>query len=366
VDAVRRHLLLVLALVAALLAATPAASAASSYAITSISLDPASTTVVGLLGTAFAHVTVGVRSDPPVATCGPEEPQHDGVFVRLSRTEPNPGSSVTVVGLRLSLVSGSRSEGTWAATWRIGSGFGGSWRISSVEWCNGQSPLSGDSGYSADPATTNGYRGTVTVTATAPPRVTFSFSPAAVLPGARQRVTVRYTNARGTPLANRGVSWGYDTECGFNGTGIGILRLDAGGRVTVEPDRVACLILLQPPSPWVTTTTTTVRFDWVPHRYRFRVVRAVPAARTFPVGSVARVATYVAPSGGRSALQVMVGRTWRTVSSSPQTSYEVWTYVPANVRTSVVVGRHLYRVVASNPGGSMAPTASATFAMTGA
>jgi hypothetical protein len=350
----------------AVVTASPASAAP--YALTSVSLDPGPVTVVGLLGSGTAHVTVSLTSSPAVDQCGDEPgvPFSGRVGATLSRIS---GGSSTAVNVVLDLASGTKAAGTWTGQWRIGSGSGGTWQVSRVYWCNGQNAMSGDDGYSVDPRVTPGYHGTLQVNATAPPRVTVTRIPTIAAYGAAQSVRVTYANSRGTPLAGRKVTYGVDTSCGFYDLGGSRLTLDSRGGVTVRlQPLIQCLLLTEPQVTWVTPSTTVIDARQLTGRSYYKRVSAKPITPTFTIGTAPRVAAYAYPGTGRVSLQVLYGRTWRTIDYKDTSVSNLNLHVPTTVNPVLVRGRHTYRVLsalAPGQGDYLAPTSSSTFTMTG-
>jgi hypothetical protein len=355
-------------LAASLLVASPGSALPSPYSVSAVWIDAGPVTVAGLTGHATAQVSATIASSPAVNVCANDSStalsRHVGAT--LSRVSGGVRTSVDIV---LDLASGTTAAGTWTGTWRIGSGYGGNWQVSRIYWCNGQLTMSGSDGYQVDPRVDPGYTGTLQVVATAPPRITVTRIPAIAAFGAAQSVRVVYANNRGTPLAGRKVTYGVDDGCGgYPGVGGQRLTLDARGGVTVRLRQSQCLALTEPQVTWVTASTTVIDFRQLTRRMYYMRVSGRPASTTFRVGTNARVATYVNPAAGRASLQVLYGRTWRTLSTKTFTAHNLNLYVPSTVRATLVTGTHPYRVsVSSLPpfGDYLATTTSVTFTMIG-
>jgi hypothetical protein len=361
---------LLLVVVTGAVVTAPSASA-DIAAVTALSVSPGSLAVSGLLGSQVATVTVSVTADPPVGV-SPEEPGaicSGHVYVALHRLVGAPTADVLV---QLNLASGDLSSGTWTGDWRVASTRDGTWVVSQVGWCNGRSAMDplGPDGVVVDPRTI-GLTRTLVVAGQDQPRVTVTRVPTVAVWGKPQSERFVYTNVRGTPLAGRRITYGEDTSCGFSGDGGATPTLDNHGGITVDVGPLQrCLYLTNPPTSFVTPTTTVVLKNWVTGRYYYRGVAAGAVAPTFQVGAPLRVVSSATPRLGTVSLQVLVGRTWRTIDAKTMTSNPATAslHIPSHVRASLALGRHVYRVLAAPlaaHGDLLVATASRPFTVTG-
>jgi len=364
-----------IAIVTALLAVgagmlvTAAPASASAYAIDSPSLSPSTTTVTGLTGTALATVSVHVTSTPAVDICGGEANLIGSGHVNATLLRTS-GGTADYVDVVLNLASGTSSDGMWSGTWRIGAGRGGTWQIARIWWCNGQDAMSGDDGHTVDPRLApTSYTGTLTVTATAAPRVTVTRIPRIAAYGASQSVRLNYASSTGAPLAGHLVTLGDDTACGFYSTGSRLAKLDSHGSIGWRFGSLSpCIFLTQPVTATITSSTTIITQNYPGSRSYYRTVTGRAVSPTFTVGTDARVKTLVYPGTGVATLQVLTGRTWHSITSKTLSGSLLNLYVRAGVRASWVTGPHYYRVLAQlakSQGDWLAPTTSSTFTMTG-
>lgn len=331
--------------------------------VLSVTVDAGPFSVDGFAGQAQSTITAVV--DEPSFTIGDAysvECTYTGVKAVLERTSGGPHDTAAV---DLPRVSGSGSVGRYSAPWRIASTRNGTWTLTRLEWCDGWAVTS------VDPRVSPGVTRTITVVGTHVPTTSVTRIPTTTAYGGKQSARYTYRTSTGAPIVGATVLSGTEYACmdpmppspGGHRWGDVTLRTDAAGQVTVPLlDLMTCVSLLGPPAvAGDLSTRALVREDWPIRREFYRWVSAVPTATAVRVNRTLTVLGSASPTVGVVRLQLLVGRTWRTVASARiRTSgrYTVYALV-------TTLGRNHYRVVALNGAPTLAPTPSRTITVTG-
>lgn len=338
---------------------TPSATAASSGGhVVSVAVDAGPFVVDGMTGSATAAITV-VATDTggAIGVCNGAEFEpawlHEIELV-LTRTAGGPADQA-VVHLRTQAAAGDGEH--WTGSWRIGSTRGGTWAVSSLWWCQGDTSFSGTP---PSPAT-------LEVVGTHAPTVTYTRVPLIASFGARQWMVATYRDGHGRPLVSYPIVYGEDTTCGFDGDGDRQLATDSRGRVAVRLYRNLwqCLYFAYPGRlPWAPAMTLLQKDDISRYSY-FAAVTITSSARAVRVGHAVAVTATVVPAFRQPVrLQRLVGRTWRTIATATlrASGHASFAFAPSGLGTTYL------RVVALPDAwttASYAPTPSRPLALLG-
>jgi hypothetical protein len=296
-----------------------------------------------------------------------------GALATLERISGGPAQKLYVT---LARTGGTCYDGTYSGTWRPGSTHNGTWVVSHVAWIASEGASYEDKPYTdIDPRVSPGVTASVAVVGTRPPKVTQARIPAVVPYGARQWVQYTFRTSTGRPLAGQPIR--YDSSCPYQVIAVpaapsySLLRTDSLGRVTVRAYQGggSCVYF------WSRATTSpppgaALLGLYFPDRSQsYTTVTATPSASAVRLGRPIVVKGVVLPRTGpdRVALQRLVGRTWRTLSSLALPTSgppSTWTGRFTLPTTSTVLGPQYLRVVVSG-GYAMAPTPSRILVVTG-
>jgi len=344
--------LLALVLVASAAVAGPAAAEQTpTTTLVDVQLSRSAVQVSGL-GAVKVVVSVHLKDPQGVEDSFNSHIPHPVPLVSLERTSGGATAGAPRWrSLDLDLTSGTAQDGIWTATAWVPSTFEGTWQVSYVIAGDGDDALG------VDPRTV-GITRTLTVSATHQPELTAHVEPRVVV-GAGGPVTVkgRVVDAdTGAPvrglLLTIGTSAGED--CGaFGYGGSAWTTTDSRGyyafRRTAKEGRFCVIAALpQRRRDLDVYRDTTVLFRTVAPKTQ-PVVSAVPDRTTVRAGRRVAIRGSVVARINVEQMQVVlqrrVGRHWRQVNTSRVRSSGRYT-VHATPPTR---GRHLYRVVTSDP-----------------
>jgi len=339
----------VVGLLAGLVALSGGTASAVGATVTHVVVTPSDVSPDGL---SDAAVTVQVDLDEPRGT--PQDSPGEGIVcggVCVTLVRSTTSNAFPPVRIGLSEVPGTRvgSTATYRGTWLVTSSRSGTWQVGWLLWA--YSPTAYDT---ADLRSTPLSGRDVTVTSTRSTNVRMTLVPSVVAYGARQWARFTLLTSTGSPLVGRYVFVGRGSACaGVSPTPNAFT--DAHGRLAVRLQPGAgqsCVRVMLPSTSSAGALATVVTVS--PHRYEhYQVMRASgPAA--VKVGTTILISGRVFPKVGLIALQRLVGRTWKTVSTSAVRPVGLYTATTRSTR----IGRQYLRVVVRNQYNDYAPTFS--------
>jgi hypothetical protein len=314
---------------AGVVSAGPAAAAdTTAPRVVGVSFSASSVAVRGL---AVARVNVDVHLTDESGVVPTRANESDYPIIHLSRV----AGGAWLDTPRLSLVSGTATDGVWRAAVNVPSTWNGRWQVTLV------AAYDAESNYLEVDPRTQGIAPDLTVTGTHRPAMSFGLVPQLVVGNGPVTMKGRaYFLDTGAGIANLPLASGADNSCA-EGVPVNDLRTDARGYYTKTFPSGApilfCVRLLGPAAPGHGPTIITYRSGAVRLQY---VITAAPARTPVPVGTNVAVNGQLAPPAGEPVgLQRLVGGAWRTVSTA---------YVRTSGRFTLVAtpptrGNHRYR-----------------------
>ena len=350
-----------------LLVAAPAAAdpvhQLQSLTVSSAAVAPAGFTTVDVT------ITAVVRADDGISPCADEIGAFGGGLVAgLTHEGPAPRGVLTGQDVTLALVAGTRTLGTWSATWKVASPWSGTWTVTRILGCVSGGVMAGDQPMFDVRPPDVGLARTVTVTGTKAPTMTMTRTPTIAPYGKNQLIRFTYRNGNGTPLAGRRIAVGWDTECGFYGWGAITATLDTKGSYAVNRSAAntagkgdRCPMLTTPQGLVDPNVTGAVMlYERTSNAWWFKTVTYALSTTSVRLGRSATVSGVVSPVDGAGVvLQRYQNRRWRSAGYAPVRASGRYTLYAAPPTR----GTWTYRVLAM-PGTyarELVPTPTRTF-----